>query len=162
MSDRASALERVGGAAARVLVVLAGACLLFMMLIVVADVVLRAVNREWRIFGMLDYVELSLDCLIFLAIPAALFERQLITVDLIDALDRRGVARLIGATLTLATLVMLGTQVVAPALEMREWDERTFDLDLPKFWYWLPIWVGVALGTIAATLLVVRAWRERS
>lgn len=157
----ATALDRGGRAAARVLVFLAGACLLFMILVVVADVGLRAVNPEWRIFGMLDYVELSLDALIFLAIPAALFERRLITVDLIDAADRRGLARLLGAAFTLVTLVVLGTQVVAPALEMREWDERTFDLGLAKFWYWMPIWVGVALGVVAAALLVVHAWGNR-
>ena len=135
----------------------ASACLAFLMLIVVADVALRAVDPAWRIFGMLDYVEFSLDWLIFLAIPLALFQGDIVRVDLVDGLDRRGVFAALGAVLTLATLVLLATQIVRPALDILEWDERTLDLGLRKFHYWIAIWVGVGLSVVAAGIMLAQA-----
>ena len=118
---------------------------------------MRTVDPAWRIFGMLDYVEFSLDWLIFLAIPLALFEGQIIRVDLIDSLDRRGVFAAVGAALTLAVLVLLATQIVRPALDILEWDERTLDLGLRKFDYWIAIWVGIGLSIAASGILLAQA-----
>lgn len=152
-------LDTVARVAGRVSLVGAGLCLVFMMLVVVADVALRAIDPAWRIFGMLDLVELSLDCLIYLAIPAALFQGKAITVDLVDAGARREPFILAGAVLTLVALLMLGSQIVRPALEILHWEERTLDLGLPKFWYWLPIWAGTVLAIVAATLALAAALR---
>jgi TRAP-type C4-dicarboxylate transport system permease small subunit len=152
-------LEAAGRGLAALLAALAVLCLGFMMLITVADVVLRTLDPNWRIFGMLDYVEFSLAWLIFLAIPIAVLERRMIAVDVVDTVARPGVRRAIRG---LAMLLMLGafgllaSQIVAPALDMREWGETTLDLRLPKFWYWLAIWTGVG-AAIVATLLTAPA-----
>lgn len=131
-------------------------CFLFLLVIIVADVVLRAIDPSFRIFGVLDLVELSLDWVFFLAIPLALFEGRVVSVDLIDGIDRRGVLERIGAFLTLATFVLLGTKVVTPALDMLQWQDRTLDLGILKFYYWVPIWIGVALCCVASTIGLLR------
>lgn len=153
------ALGAAGRALAALLAALAVVCLGFMMLITVADVVLRALDPNWRIFGMLDYVEFSLAWLIFLAIPIAILERRMIAVDVVDAVAGPAVRRALrgfAMLLTLAAFGLLASQVVAPALDMREWGETTLDLRLPKFWYWLAIWTGVG-AAIVATLLTAPA-----
>ena len=119
---------------------------------VVADVLLRAIDPEWRIFGMLDYVEFSMAWLVFLAIPVALFQGRAVTVDLIDHYDLKGWLIRIGAVLTVLTLLLLVSQIIRPALDVLEWGEETFDLGIPKFYYWLSIWVGLGFACLAAAL----------
>lgn len=130
----------------------ASLCLLFMMGVVVVDVVARALNPAWRLFGTLDLVEFSLDWTICLSIAAALFARQVIAVDLVDRYDHKGVLRLAGGALLLTILVVMGWQTIRPALNVLEWGEQTFDLGLPKFWYWIAIWVGLGLSVLAMLL----------
>ena len=139
-----------------VMSVVASACLLFMMLIVVLDVVLRAINPEWRIYGMLDYVEYSMDWLVFLAIPFSLFMGNLICVDIMDTFDQRGWLKIFGAVITLIVLVVVGTNIINPALEILEWEERTLDLGILKFYYWIAIWVGIALSIVAALVQLIK------
>jgi TRAP-type C4-dicarboxylate transport system permease small subunit len=153
------ALEAAGRGLAALLAALAVLCLGFMMLITVADVVLRTLDPNWRIFGMLDYVEFSLAWLIFLAIPIAVLVRRMFAVDVVDTVARPGVRRAIrglAMLLMLAAFGLLASQIIAPALDMREWGETTLDLRLPKFWYWLAIWTGVG-AAIVATLLTAPA-----
>ncbi|MFT7192044.1 MAG: hypothetical protein ACI9AQ_002620, partial [Dinoroseobacter sp.] len=33
--------------------------------------------------------------------------------------------------------------------------DRTLDLGWPKFWYWIAIWVGLALSALAALLALL-------
>ena len=147
---------RVIKAATGIISVAASACLLFMMLIVVLDVVLRAINPDWRIYGMLDYVEFSMDWLVFLAIPLSLFMGNLISVDIMDGFDHRGWLKAFGAILTLIVLVVVGTNIITPALEILEWEERTLDLGILKFHYWIAIWVGISLSIIAAFVQILK------
>lgn len=132
------------------------------MLIVLTDVVLRAINPQWRIYGMLDYVELSLDWLFFLAIPLALFQKRIISVDLIDGVDPKGVFRLIGHAALLIILLICATQIIRPALDTLEWEERTLDLSILKFQYWIPIWLGIGLSCIACLWNIVDWVRGRT
>jgi len=138
--------------------VLAGLAVLalgFMMLITVADVVLRAVDENWRIFGMLDYVEFSLAWLVYLAIAVAVLERKMIVVDVVDTVmgpAARRALRAFAVLLTFAAFALLATRIVTPALEIREWGETTLDLEIPKFWYWIAIWTGIAAAIVAVLL----------
>lgn len=129
---------------------LAGLILVGMMLAVMADVIVRAIDPGMRFYGMLDVVEFSLDWVIFLAIPAALFAVPPIVVDLIDRVAPGPFLTRLGQALTAGCLLLTGLATIRPALAMLEWQERTFDLNILKFWYWMPIWLGLGLGSVAA------------
>jgi TRAP-type C4-dicarboxylate transport system permease small subunit len=129
---------------------LAGLVLLGMMLAVMADVIVRTIDPGMRFSGMLDMVEFSLDWVIFLAIPAALFAVPPIVVDLIDRVAPGPILTRLGQALTAGCLLVMGLAAIRPALAMLEWQERTFGLNILKFWYWMPIWLGLGLGCIAA------------
>ncbi|MCC5988591.1 MAG: TRAP transporter small permease subunit [Pararhodobacter sp.] len=125
------------------------------MLMIVADVALRAINPAWRIFGMLDYVEFALSWMIFLAIATTMLARAYVSVDLIDLVLRatpRMVLRVLGLLLAVGVLALTAWQTVPPALDARDWGDRTLDLGLPKFWYWVSIWVGLGIAAIGGLL----------
>jgi TRAP-type C4-dicarboxylate transport system permease small subunit len=144
------AAQKVKTAMVGLVSIVAVACLAFMMLMTVADVTLRAFNPNWRIFGMLDYVEFSMDWLVFLAIPLSVAAGQIIVVDIVDLFVRGRSLKIFGALVTLGVAVMIGFHTITPALEILEWRERTFDLNILKFYYWIPIWIGFALLVLAA------------
>lgn len=149
---------RLVGGLAHLLAGAAALCLGFMMLITVADVVVRAIRPEWRILGMLDHVEFSLDWLIWLSIALAFVERRHVVVDLVDSVvGARALRRIRGfaVVLSLVAFGLLASQVVAPALDTLEWGERTLDLGIPKFHYWLAIWVGVIASIVAILLTAI-------
>ncbi|MEJ6689938.1 MAG: TRAP transporter small permease subunit [Paracoccaceae bacterium] len=145
-------LKTVQKGAGVVVTTAASVCLAFLMLIVVADVAMRAIDPKWRIAGTLDYVEFSLDWMIYLSIAAAFFASQVIAVDIIDAWDTKGWFYKLGQALTLIALITLGSQIIRPALGVLEWGEVTFDLGILKFYYWIAIWVGVGFSVIAVAL----------
>lgn len=139
----------------------ASLALLFMMGIVVYDVVARSIDPAWRVFGTLDLVEFSLDWMIYLSIPAAIFAGQVISVDLIDGADRNGLFQWVGLIALLLILSVMGWQTIRPALNVLSWGEITFDLGLPKFWYWIAIWVGLGFSVVGIVLQLARkVWRS--
>lgn len=150
---RSASITVLGTAASAVAVL----CLGFMMLVIVADVTLRAIDPAWRIFGMLDYVELALGWMIFLAIAATVLGRAWVAVDLADRLmpaTLRIGLRALGLLLMVGVLALTAWQTVAPALDARDWGDRTLDLGLPKFWYWVSIWVGLGLAALGGLLVL--------
>lgn len=149
-------LDAVNKGVATVVTVAASLALLFMMGVVVYDVVARAIDPAWRLFGALDLVEFSLDWMICLSIGAAIFAGQVISVDLIDGIDRRGFCKLFGLAALLLILSVMGWQTIRPALNVLSWGEITFDLGLPKFWYWIAIWVGLGLSVLGLILQLAR------
>lgn len=146
--------------AATLLIGAASLALLFLLGVVVTDVIARALNPTWRIYGTLDYVELSLDWVIFLAIPAALFRGQIVVVDIVDGIFASQWMQFIGYAVTLAVLLFLVGQVIRPALAMLEWREKTIDLGLLKFLYWIPIWFGLGLSVLATAIRTVLCLRS--
>ncbi|MEM9048378.1 MAG: TRAP transporter small permease subunit [Pseudomonadota bacterium] len=154
-------LEGINSGVAALVTAAASICLFAMMAVVVADVVLRAIDPAWRIYGALDLVEFSLNWTLCLAIAAALFAGQAISVDLIDRFDRRLVLKRVGALLLLVILIVMAWQTIRPALNVREWGEETFDLGLPKFWYWIAIWTGLGLAILAVALNLALQARRR-
>lgn len=157
------ARQAMVSALAAVLSTAAALCLGFMMLITVADVALRTMEPNWRIFGMLDYVELSLGWMIFLSIAVTTFARAWVAVDLLEqAVPRwlRLFMRAAGLLLLLAALVLTLWQTVQPALDALDWGDRTLDMGWPKFWYWLAIWCGLGAAAVGVVLVAADDLRE--
>lgn len=154
-------LHAINKGLATIVTVAGSLALLFMMGVVVYDVIARSINPAWRLFGALDLVEFSLDWMICLSIAAAIFAGQIISVDLVDAMDRRGVLQWTGLAALLVILSVMGWQTIRPALNVLNWGEITFDLGLPKFWYWIAIWTGLGLSVIGLILQLARkVWRS--
>ncbi len=148
-------LIRFKNALAAVLATAASVCLLFLMLVVVFDVTIRAIDPTWRVVGMVDYVEFSLAWLIYLAIPVSILTSQLIVVDLIDRYLPPAILTRLGLLLTLGLVALAGYNTITPAMDALDWGDRTLDLGWPKFWYWIAIWVGLGLSALAALLAVL-------
>ena len=148
-------LIRFKNALAAVLATAASVCLLFLMLVVVFDVTIRAIEPTWRVVGMVDYVEFSLAWLIYLAIPVSILTSQLIVVDLIDRYLPPAILTRLGLLLTLGLVALAGYNTIRPAMDALDWGDRTLDLGWPKFWYWIAIWVGLGLSALAALLAVL-------
>jgi TRAP-type C4-dicarboxylate transport system permease small subunit len=148
-------LKSLRNALAAVLTAAASLCLLFLMLIVVFDVTVRAIEPSWRIVGMVDYVEFSLAWLIYLSIPVSILASQLIAVDLIDRFVGSGILVRLGLALTVGLVALAGVQTITPALDALDWGDRTLDLGWPKIWYWIAIWIGLALSAVAGLIALV-------
>lgn len=131
--------------------------------VTVADVALRAVDPTWRVFGVLDYVELSLAWTIYLGIAAATLAGAHVAVDAVDAVIgawMRAALAVLGAAMLTGAFALTLAQTIRPGLDAREWGERTLDLGWPTFLYWLAIWVGLGLAAVCALLALPRAIRR--
>lgn len=140
---------------AAALAVAAGAFLVFIMMVTVTDVVARAINPGWRIFGVFDMVEFSLAWMIYISIALAFLVRAQIVVDLLDTLSSVPLAialRVLASALALAAVVLTGLQTITPAFDALDWGERTLDLGIQKFWYWTAIWFGLAASAVTILL----------
>jgi len=134
-----------------------------MMLVVVADVVLRALFRV-PIRGQFELVELALACTIFLALPAVFLRDAHLVVDVADhfvpAWTRR-LLDLLGAAASLAALAIMLWQMAPQALYMMRFGDMTFDLQIPKMWYAAPALAGIVCSALAALVLIVLDARRR-
>ncbi|KPQ21271.1 MAG: TRAP-type C4-dicarboxylate transport system, small permease component [Rhodobacteraceae bacterium HLUCCA24] len=155
--------QRLNDLLATVLAAVAGVFLLFVMVITVTDVVARALNPAWRIFGVFDMVELALAWMIYVSIALAFLTRSQILVDLLDAVQSvplRVAFRTLALALSLGALILTGVQTITPALDALDWGERTLDLGILKFWYWTAVWFGFAASVIAVLLAAPDEFRE--
>ena len=148
-------LGRFNNYLAAALAAAAGVFLVFIMLITVTDVVARALNPVWRIFGVFDMVEFSLAWMIYISIALAFLVRAQIVVDLLDTIRSVPLAialRVLAAALSLTAVVLTGFQTITPALDALDWGEKTLDLGIQKFWYWTAIWFGLAASVVTILL----------
>lgn len=132
------------------------------MLLTIADVILRTIDEQWRIYGVVEMVQLTFDCLVFLALPAVFLLARNITVNVFDDLLPAAALRIVvtgSALTTVVYLSLVGWQVVVTALEALEFDDQTQDLRIPIFAYWLPVWIGFG-GALAAEAAVLVAGRH--
>lgn len=128
------------------------------MLLTIADVVLRTIDPQWRIYGVVEMVQLTFDSLVFLALPAVFLLAGNITVNVFDDLLPARALRILvtgSALATMAYLVIVGWQVVVTALEALEFDDQTQDLEISLFIYWLPIWIGIGGALIGEAVAMV-------
>lgn len=139
---------------------LAMGALVIMMSITIVDVTMRLVLNQ-LVLGSVEIVQLTLVAVVFLAIPETFLRDEHIAVDLIDqALSSRALAglRFCADVVTTVFLCILAWRMVLPAFDTIEIGDRTSDLQISLFWYWLPILVG---GIAAAgTMICVVALRH--
>ena len=147
--------------AARPLGLAAAALLVFMMLHTTWAVVIRQV-MDVSILSLVEYSELLLMWVIFLAIPGSLLRDETIVVDVIDSIipaRASHVLYVIGLVLTLAFLVITGIAIVAPAMTMYGRHQYTMVMEIDRFYYWIPILFGFYCSIVAVAWLLIRRWR---
>jgi TRAP-type C4-dicarboxylate transport system permease small subunit len=145
----------------KVLRVLSITALLVMMLVTIVDITMRLVINE-LVLGSVEIVQLALVASVFLALPETFLRAEHITIDVIDqGVSARTLRRLrIAATIATAVFVgVLAWRMVPPALDTLEIGDRTSDLQISLFWYWLPLVVGGAASALVMVLVVLRSVR---
>jgi TRAP-type C4-dicarboxylate transport system permease small subunit len=150
--------DHLVGRLARGLTWAAALCLVVMMAATVVDVVLRAAFNL-PVFGTFEVVELTLVGVVFLALPEVFLKDQHVTVDVVDQVAAPGVVRLLktaAALLTLAFVVVLGWNMLAPAGDAMRFGETTLDLKLPIWLFWTPMLIGMAASLVAVLAFLFR------
>ena len=131
---------------------LVASLVLFGMMIYTTYVVILREFFGVAVLGVVDVMELTLVALIFVAIPGVFLRDENVTVDLIDQfLSRRArvVLRLAGLILTLGFLLLMMNEMVIPALDKLEDNDRTMTLGINRFVHWIPILFGFSVSIIA-------------
>jgi TRAP-type C4-dicarboxylate transport system permease small subunit len=147
----------------KVLRVLSMGALLVMMLVTIVDVTMRLVINE-LVLGSVEIVQLALVASVFLALPETFLRGEHITVDVIDQVVSAGTLRWLRFAATLVTTVFVGLlawRLIPPALDTLEVGDRTSDLQLSLFWYWLPLVVGGVAAALTMVLVLLRGTSAR-
>jgi TRAP-type C4-dicarboxylate transport system permease small subunit len=137
---------------------LAMCALVVMMVVTIVDVSMRlAINQ--LVLGSVEVVQLMLVAAVFLAIPETFLRDEHIAVDLVDqALSARALSRVRFAAdiVTTGFLCVLAWRMALPALDTLEIGDRSSDLLISLFWYWLPIVIGTMAAAATMLFLLVR------
>ena len=150
--------EADGDRITRAMHVIAGVALVVMMLVVVSDVVLRAVFNT-PVKGAYDVVSISLLVMTMFGIAPVVAKRSEILIDLIDAvLPPVGlrVLAFVAAVTGVVLFAFFGWAMIQPAMDAWQWGERSLELDIPKWPLWVVAFTGL-LGIFWAYLLQLRA-----
>jgi TRAP-type C4-dicarboxylate transport system permease small subunit len=148
--------------AARPLGLAAAALLVFMMLHTTWSVVVRQV-MDVSILSLVEYSELVLMWIIFLAIPGSLLRDETIVVDVIDSIVPKRVSHvlyIVGLVLTLAFLIASGIAILDPAMVMYDRHQYTIVMEIDRFQHWIPILFGFYCSILAVAWLLIRRWRR--
>ena len=147
----------------RILHGIASLALVAMMLIVVGDVVLRAVfNTPLR--GAYDLVSIALLVMVFFGIGPVIVKNREILIDLFDEFAHARLLhalKALSAVLTLAVFFFIGWAMYEPAMNAWRWGDRSLELGLPLWLLWLPAFVGLAGILISAALALRAVFKER-
>lgn len=138
--------------AAGVFSLAAAVFLIFMMLFTSLSVTLRYV-AGWTGENDVDIMVWAFATCIFIALPAVTLRDEHVAVDLIDHIVSGRVIRVlrwIGLATVIAFLAVSFFKAYPVALEKLEFGENTMSLDINRFWFWLPMLIGLGCATIAA------------
>jgi TRAP-type C4-dicarboxylate transport system permease small subunit len=144
-------LNAVRGAGS-VLSAIAGAALVFLMLLTIADVVLRILGRP--IVGTYELVGLAGAVAVGLSLPLTSWVRGHIYVDsLTSRLPRvpRAILNVVTRLLVLALFFLIGWNLIQYALDLRRAGEVTPTLRFPFF----PVLLGVGASCLIECLVMV-------
>jgi len=142
----------------RIMHAIAAMALCVMMLVVVGDVVLRAVFNT-PIKGAYDVVSIALLVMTMFGIAPVVAQRGEILIDLIDALLPASVLRFLALVAALTGVLLFaffGWAMVEPAMDTWRWGERSLELGIPKWPLWVVAFIGL-VGIFWAYLLQLRA-----
>jgi TRAP-type C4-dicarboxylate transport system permease small subunit len=149
-------LGLVIGAAARGLCYVAMAALAVLMMgVTTIDVVLRWLGSG--IPGAYEIVTLGMRILIPLALPYVFWIGGHVSVDMLVDRFQPATRRLViraGIALSAVVMAYLTLAVGKRALTVASSGELTSDLQLPQFYYWVPLIVGAALSVPVALYLI--------
>lgn len=151
-------LNRVAG----VFSLAAALFLLFMMLFTTASVTLRYV-ANWTGENDVDIMVWAFATCIFIALPAVTLRDGHVAVDMIDQIvPARPIRamRWFGLLLVMAFLAVSFFQALPVALEKLEFGENTMSLDINRFWFWLPMLIGLGCATLAGAAVAL-TWLRR-
>jgi len=147
----------------RAMHVVAGVALVVMMMLVVGDVVLRAVFNT-PIKGAYDGVSIALLVMTMFGIAPVVAKQSEILIDLIDAVFPPfglQVLALIAAITGLVLFAFFGWAMIQPATDAWTWGEQSLELGIPKWPLWVIAFIGL-VGIFWAYLLQVRSALVRS
>lgn len=145
----------------RVMHGIASTALLVMMLVVVGDVVLRAVFNL-PIKGAYDIVSIALLVMTMFGMAPVVARRGEILIDLVDGFLPQGVLRLLVLVAMLMGLLLFlffGWAMLSPAMDAWRWGERSLELGMPKWPLWVVAFIGLG-GIFWAYVLQLRTWRR--
>lgn len=131
--------------------------LVFMMLFTTASVVLRYV-ANWTGEDDVDIMVWAFATCIFIGLPAVTLRDEHVAVDLIDYMVPKKVIRLLrwfGLFFVIVFLAISFYKAFPVALEKLEFGENSMSLDINKFWFWLPMLIGLACAALAAVAVGV-------
>ena len=137
---------------------LAAVALAAVMLVVVADVVLRNFFG-YPVRGQFELVELGLSATVFLALPAVFLQGTHLVVDVADHFVSARVKRfldLFGGAASLVALALILWQITPQSLQIMQFGDTSFDLQIPKIWYAVPLIIGIAFSLAAALVVLIR------
>ncbi|POF27896.1 TRAP transporter small permease [Roseibium marinum] len=141
----------------RIMHAIAGIALTTMMLVVVGDIVLRAVFGV-PIQGAYDVVSIALLVMTMFGIAPVVARRGEIVIDLADPFLPEIVLRLLAVLAALIGVFLFaffGWAMIAPALDAWRWGERSLELGIPKWPLWGVAFAGL-VGIFWAYLLQCR------
>ena len=147
--------------AARPFGIVAAALLVFMMVHTVVAVVLRQFFG-FAMLSLVEYSELVLMGVIFIAIPGALLRDDVIVVDVIDNLVPRKVSHalyLIGLLLTLAFVTVSAIAMIEPAMFKFHRTQYTMVMEIPRWYHWVPILFGFYVSIPCVAWLLIHRLR---
>ena len=150
-----SGLDRAAG----VFSLAAALFLVFMMLFTTASVTLRYV-ANWTGENDVDIMVWAFATCIFIALPAVTLRDEHVAVDLIDQIAPARPIRAMrwfGLLLIIVFLAVSFFQALPVALEKLEFGENTMSLDINRFWFWLPMLIGLGCAALAG-LAVLLTW----
>lgn len=147
------------GSVIRIMHGIAGLALVVMMLVVVGDVLLRAVFNV-PIKGAYDIVSMALLVMSTFGMAPVVARRGEILVDLVDGLLPSVAIRMLvlcSAMIGLLLFLFFGWAMLAPALDAWRWGERSLELGIPKWPLWVVAFVAL-VGILWAYALRLWAW----
>jgi TRAP-type C4-dicarboxylate transport system permease small subunit len=144
-------LDSIKGASS-VLAAIAGAALVFLMLLTIADIILRILGRP--IVGTYELVGLAGALAVGLSLPLTSWVRGHIYVDsFVAKLPRlpRAILNIATRLLVLALFFLIGQNLIKYAMDLRSAGEVTPTLRVPFF----PVILGVGLSCLVECLVMV-------
>ncbi|MEO4044504.1 TRAP transporter small permease [Hoeflea sp. CAU 1731] len=150
--------DHQAGRTMRILHWIASLALCVMMLVVVGDVILRAVFNT-PIQGAYDVVSISLLVMTVFGIAPVVAGRREIMIDLIDGFVSNTTIRVLAVIAALTggmAFLFLGWAMITPALDAWRWGERSLELGMPKWPLWVVAFLGL-VGILWAYLIQLRS-----